>query len=103
MKRKSTDFEQKLLGSGWKLIYKTYRGKNSQFVWTYVYSKYYCGYLFKIALDKKREKTLNIYIENAKNEYIDLAQLQDIVLRYNEICDEVHLLEFGTPYEDKVE
>lgn len=100
MKRRTTEFEQKLIDNGWKLIYKTYRGKKSQFVWTYVYSKFHNGYLFKLAIDQKRIKTLNIYIENATHEYLDLAQLQNMVERYNEILEEIHLLEFGKPFEE---
>lgn len=103
MKRHITDFESKLLKDGWKLLYKTYKGKDSQFVWTYVYIRDYKGYLCKVVLDKKREKTIGIYIENYKSEFLDLTQLQTLSELYLELSNEIHLLEFGTPLDEDEE
>ena len=56
MKRHITELEQKLIDSGWKLLYKTYKGKNSQFVWCYVYGKAYGDKCFKLALDQNERQ-----------------------------------------------
>lgn len=103
MKRHITEYEQKLITNGWKLIQKTYKGKYSQFVWTYVYIRDYKGFLCKVVLDKKREKTIGIYIENFKSEFLDLIQLQTLSELYLELSNEIHLLEFGTPLDEDEE
>lgn len=100
MKRHITEYEQKLINNGWKLIQKTYKGKYSQFVWTYVYLKSCDKFLCEVVLDKKREKTIGIYIENYKNAFIGLEQLQELNKEYLEISNEIHLLEFGKPLDE---
>ena len=96
MKRQITDFESKLLDNGWKLLYKTYKGKDSQFVWTYVYGKQFKDFYFKLSLDKKREHTVGIYIENYRVDFLTLEQLQNLNSTYLELSNTIHFLEFGT-------
>ena len=103
MKRHITDFESKLLKDGWKLLYKTYKGKDSQFVWTYVYAKVHKGHLFKLALDKKRKSTIGIYVENPKVDFLSIEQLKAINESYLELSNIVHYLEFGTFIDDDEE
>ena len=103
MKRHITDYESKLLKDGWKLLYKTYKGKDSQFVWTYVYAKAHKGHLFKLALDKKRETTLGIFIETPHTEFLSIDQLKDISESYLELSNHIHELEFGVPLDDEEE
>ena len=103
MKRNITNFESKLLKDGWKLLYKTYKGKDSQFVWTYVYTKVYRNHLFKLALDKKRENTLGIYIETPHTDFLSIDQLKDISESYLELSNSIHVLEFGVPLDDEEE
>ncbi len=103
MKRHITDFENKLLKDGWKLLYKTYKGKDSQFVWTYVYAKAHKGHLFKLALDNKRENTLGIFIETPHTEFLSIDQLKDISESYLELSNHIHELEFGVPLDEQEE
>ena len=103
MKRQITDFESKLLDNGWKLLYKTYKGKDSQFVWTYVYGKQHKNHYFKLALDKKRKSTLGIYVENPKTDFLSIEQIKDINESYLELSNIVHFLEFGTFIDDDEE
>lgn len=103
MKRQITDFESKLLKDGWKLLYKTYKGKDSQFVWAYIYGKVYKGKCFKLALDKKRETTLHIYIENDTTDYLDINQIKVINELYLELSNHIHELEFGVPLDEQDE
>ena len=100
MKRNITELEQKLLLNGWKLIYKTYKGKKSQFVWSYVYQKAYPDYIAKVILDAKRSKTLDIFIENKHIDYINILDLQDLAIKYDNLCQTIHFLEFGEPMEE---
>lgn len=101
MKRHITELEQKLIDSGWKLLYKTYKGKNSQFVWCYVYGKAYGNRCFKLALDQKRKTTKGIYIENVPTDYLDIAQLKEINELFLSVSNEIHELEFGFPLDDE--
>ncbi len=103
MKRHITDFESKLLKDGWKLIYKTYTGKNSQFVWTYVYEKFVNGHLFNIELDKKRQRTLDIYVKTPFADFLSLEDLQSITESYLELSNHIHELEFGVSLDEKDE
>ena len=61
MKRKETLFEQKLIKYGWKLSYKGYDEKTSQKVVAYHYGKEFGLFDFRVVLDRKREKVLDIY------------------------------------------
>ena len=103
MKRHITDFESKLLNDGWKLLYKTYKGKDSQFVWTYVYGKVYEGHYFKIALDNKRETTIGIYIETPHIDFLHIDQIKDITKSCLELSNHIHELEFGVPLDEQEE
>lgn len=103
MKRQITEFESKLLKDGWKLVYKTYTGKNSQFVWTYVYEKFVNGHLFKIALDKKRQSTLGIYVKTPFVDFLSLEDLKSITEAYLDLSNHIHELEFGVPLDEQEE
>lgn len=103
MKRQVTEFESKLLDNGWKLLYKTYKGKDSQFVWTYVYGKQHKGHYFKLALDKKRKSTLGIYVETPKINFLSIEQIKDINESYLELSNHIYTLEFGVPFDEDKE
>lgn len=102
MKRNITELESKLLDNGWKLLYKTYKGKKSQFVWSYVYAKAYPDYNAKVILDAKRSKTLDIFIENKHSEYLNVLDLQDLAIKYDDLVQTIHFLEFGTTFDESL-
>lgn len=73
MKRIRTQLEERLIEKGWKLIHKTYVGKSSDKIESYVYEKTYSvdvestpsGYIIdkdvaRVVLDNKREKVVDI-------------------------------------------
>ena len=79
MKRKTTNLENKLITNGWYLESKDYIGKHSQKTYSYTYIKNidYKGELLhcKVVLDSKRNKVLDTFIENMKQEYLSLTNL----------------------------
>ena len=95
MKRNITELESKLLDNGWKLLYKTYKGKKSQFVWSYVYAKAYPDYNAKLVLDAKRTKTLDLFVSNKPNEYLNVLDLQELEQRYDDLKRTIDFIEFG--------
>lgn len=71
MKRKETLFEQKLIENGWKLAYKGYDVKTSQKIVAYFYNKVFTfldfNFTFRVVLDSKREKVLDLYFFSISN------------------------------------
>lgn len=70
MKRKETRLEKNLKGLGYFLSHKTYTGKHSDKVYTYVYLKYNGDYEFSVLLNKTREQIVHYsFICNRTLEY----------------------------------
>lgn len=55
MERKTTELEQKLIANGFELTQKKYKGKHSERIASYLYTK---GYLF-VVLNPKRDMVLD--------------------------------------------
>lgn len=72
MKRTVTELEEKLIGLGYKLVFKQYGGKHSQKVDRYIYFKQdEDGDLIKVVLDKKREEIITIGLNGVNFEDIE--------------------------------
>ena len=64
MKRKETNLENKLLEMHYKLSHKTYSGKHSDKINTYVYVNKVNDFTFYVELDKNRDKIVTYYFES---------------------------------------
>ena len=89
MKRTITELEQKLIDKGFKLHHKTYKGKHSQFVNSYIYVAMLDGVKVKVCLNAKRDTILNYTFENpihsewyGETEISGLNVLLEIVKRF---------------------
>lgn len=67
MKRKETSLETNLISRGYHLSHKTYVGKHSDKVDTYVYVKNNGEILFSVALDKNRNKIVHYSFKNNRS------------------------------------
>ena len=104
MKRKVTELEQKLLDKGFRLSYKTYGGKHSQYVDEYHYlgeQNFYdeeldinTSVLVKVILNSKKDKILAIFIVNPLNnfEFISKEELQYFLIIATHFENEIRRL-----------
>lgn len=87
MKRKETRLEKNLIGLGYHLSHKTYTGKHSDKVNTYVYVKDNGVVEYSVSLDKNREQI--VYYSFTNHRTLDynfgiLESLQEIHTKFNE-------------------
>lgn len=91
MKRKITDLEQYLKDNEYKLIGKTYQGKDSQFTMSYIYSKETETTTILLYLNKSRNGIYDIAIDKcgvmfSQKDIYDindtLEQTQDLIERF---------------------
>lgn len=90
MKRTITELENKLIEKGFRLSHKTYSGKHSQFVNEYVYvGKVWYQYdkdsltlPVLVVLNAKRDKVLDISMENCFDDRINGAILKILTSCY---------------------
>lgn len=87
MERKKTQLETKIEERGFKLIYKTYKGKKSQFVEFYVYKGNVNNFFVYIYLDYKRERVDHYEIENGLPNRLTRTNLDELEKVYNEMFD----------------
>ena len=86
-----TQLEESLIKKGFKLIYKTYTGKHSQFIEYYVYSGSYKDYDIKIYLNSHRSKIISFTMNNGafmmKDYHFNIDEFKN---DYDAICEYIH-------------
>ena len=80
MKRRETLLEHKLIENGYKLVFKTYKGKKSEKVDNYVFSKLEGETEFIVCLNKDRNEITCYYFKNDRFAHYDLGKIEG--LRY---------------------
>lgn len=96
MKRKVTQLEHNLISRGYHLSHKTYTGKNSDKVDTYIYIKDKNNINYYVALDKNRNEIVHYSFTNNYNMYYSngtLESLLEINARFNLELQEIY--DFG--------
>lgn len=84
MKRSITELENNLIEKGFKLSYKTYRGKHSQYVDDYVYrGKVQCdlnsgesySVQVKVIINSKKNSIKSIWIGNNCRDFVNVSDI----------------------------
>ena len=90
MKRMETSLEKSFISNGWRLVYKTYTGKKSQFIRGYVYEKNYSRFIGRVELNSKRTNVICYTMSNNNIPFLDGYSLQDLDNCYKEIEKDIH-------------
>ena len=100
MERQITDLESQLLGKGFRLSHKTYKGKKSQNVEHYVYVGYIDNYKVMVYLTQKRNSISHYTIENSLPRELHKTDIDKVLGVYNEIYD--MLFESDHNYDEEI-